>query len=155
MKHDNPQPHRDLVDRYGEVLERVASLSAPWPVDLLPAPLVRLKLALVAVARDEKSQGRAEQIGALRVGYSQLAHFVADKDQAAEDRADDKGQQGGQGQPGRPGVRAGQVGQPHGQAEHGEGDDLGYTLQFFLRIRPSLHTHAPHEHAEHVAGTEE
>ena len=35
------------------------------------------------------------------------------------------------------------------------GDDLGYAFQFFLRIRPSLHTHRVHEHAEHVAGIEE
>jgi Heavy metal binding domain len=34
------------------------------------------------------------------------------------------------------------------------GDDLGYAFEFFLRIRPSLHTHAGHEHAEHVAGME-
>src|SRR5213080_1783001 len=34
------------------------------------------------------------------------------------------------------------------------GDDLGYAFQFFLRIRPSLHNHAAHEHAEHVAGTQ-
>jgi hypothetical protein len=34
------------------------------------------------------------------------------------------------------------------------GDDLGYAFQFFLRIRPSLHTHAAHGHAEHVAGME-
>jgi len=32
------------------------------------------------------------------------------------------------------------------------GDDLGYAFQFFLRIRPSLHSHGGHEHAEHVAG---
>jgi Heavy metal binding domain len=32
------------------------------------------------------------------------------------------------------------------------GDDLGYAFQFFLRIRPSLHTHGGHEHGEHVAG---
>jgi hypothetical protein len=30
------------------------------------------------------------------------------------------------------------------------GDDLGYAFQFFLRIRPSLHTHSGHEHGEHV-----
>jgi len=30
------------------------------------------------------------------------------------------------------------------------GDDLGYAFQFFLRIRPSLHTHGGHEHGEHV-----
>ncbi len=34
------------------------------------------------------------------------------------------------------------------------GDDLGYAFQFFLRIRPSLHAHSGHEHAEHVAGME-
>jgi hypothetical protein len=34
------------------------------------------------------------------------------------------------------------------------GDDLGYAFQFFLRIRPSLHSHGAHEHAEHVAGTQ-
>jgi hypothetical protein len=34
------------------------------------------------------------------------------------------------------------------------GDDLGYAFQFFLRIRPSLHSHGGHEHAEHVAGTQ-
>jgi hypothetical protein len=35
------------------------------------------------------------------------------------------------------------------------GDDVGYAFQFFLRIRPSLHTHAPHEHSMHaVAGME-
>jgi hypothetical protein len=34
------------------------------------------------------------------------------------------------------------------------GDDLGYAFQFFLRIRPSLHSHGGHEHAEHVAGME-
>jgi len=34
------------------------------------------------------------------------------------------------------------------------GDDLGYAFQFFLRIRPSLHSHGAHEHAEHVAGME-
>jgi hypothetical protein len=34
------------------------------------------------------------------------------------------------------------------------GADLGYAFQFFLRIRPSLHSHGAHEHAEHVAGTQ-
>jgi Heavy metal binding domain len=34
------------------------------------------------------------------------------------------------------------------------GDDLGYAFQFFLRIRPSLHSHGGHEHAEYVAGAE-
>ena len=34
------------------------------------------------------------------------------------------------------------------------GDDLGYAFQFFLRIRPSLHSHGGHEHAEHAAGAE-
>jgi hypothetical protein len=34
------------------------------------------------------------------------------------------------------------------------GDDLGYAFQFFLRIRPSLHSHGAHEHSEHVAGME-
>ena len=33
-------------------------------------------------------------------------------------------------------------------------DDLGYAFQFFLRIRPSLHSHGEHDHAEHVAGME-
>src|SRR5437588_7427765 len=32
------------------------------------------------------------------------------------------------------------------------GDDLGYAFEFFLRIRPSLHAHSFHEHAQHVAG---
>ena len=35
------------------------------------------------------------------------------------------------------------------------GDDLGYAFQFFLRIRPSLHSHGVHEHSDHfVAGME-
>ena len=34
------------------------------------------------------------------------------------------------------------------------GDDLGYAFEFFLRIRPSLHSHGEHDHAEHVAGIE-
>jgi hypothetical protein len=34
------------------------------------------------------------------------------------------------------------------------GEDLGYAFQFFLRIRPSLHSHGVHEHAEHAAGME-
>jgi hypothetical protein len=34
------------------------------------------------------------------------------------------------------------------------GDDLSSAFQFFLRIRPSLHTHGAHGHAEHVAGLE-
>jgi hypothetical protein len=34
------------------------------------------------------------------------------------------------------------------------GDDLGYAFQFFLRIRPSLHTHGEHGHGEPVAGME-
>src|SRR5438093_108853 len=34
------------------------------------------------------------------------------------------------------------------------GDDLGYAFQFFLRIRPSQHSHDAHEHVEHVAGTQ-
>jgi Heavy metal binding domain len=34
------------------------------------------------------------------------------------------------------------------------GDDLGYAFEFFLRIRPSLHSHGAHEHAEQVAGME-
>jgi hypothetical protein len=34
------------------------------------------------------------------------------------------------------------------------GADLGYAFQFFLRIRPSLHSHGAHEHAERVAGTQ-
>jgi Heavy metal binding domain len=32
------------------------------------------------------------------------------------------------------------------------GDNLGYAFEFFLRIRPSLHSHTMHEHAERVAG---
>jgi hypothetical protein len=32
------------------------------------------------------------------------------------------------------------------------GDDLGYAFEFFLRIRPSLHSHGTHDQAEHVAG---
>jgi hypothetical protein len=32
------------------------------------------------------------------------------------------------------------------------GDNLGYASQFFLRIRPSLHSHGGHEQAEHVPG---
>jgi hypothetical protein len=32
------------------------------------------------------------------------------------------------------------------------GDDLGYAFQFFLRIRPSQHSHGGHDRAEHVAG---
>jgi hypothetical protein len=33
------------------------------------------------------------------------------------------------------------------------GDDLGYAFEFFLRIRPSLHSHSAHQHSEHaVAG---
>ncbi|MGE5212345.1 MAG: heavy metal-binding domain-containing protein [Nitrospirota bacterium] len=34
------------------------------------------------------------------------------------------------------------------------GDDLGYAFEFFLRIRPSLHSHGGHHHAEHIAGME-
>ena len=34
------------------------------------------------------------------------------------------------------------------------GDDLGYAFEFFLRIRPSQHSHGEHNHAEHVAGIE-
>ena len=35
------------------------------------------------------------------------------------------------------------------------GDDLGYAFEFFLRIRPSLHSHAAQEHSMHaVAGME-
>jgi len=34
------------------------------------------------------------------------------------------------------------------------GDDLGYAFQFFLRIRPSLHSHGAHEHEQQVAGME-
>ena len=35
------------------------------------------------------------------------------------------------------------------------GDDLGYAFQFFLRIRPSLHSHSAPDHSEHaVAGME-
>jgi hypothetical protein len=32
------------------------------------------------------------------------------------------------------------------------GGDLGYAFQFFLRVRPSLHSQGSHEHSEHVAG---
>jgi hypothetical protein len=34
------------------------------------------------------------------------------------------------------------------------GDGPGYGFQFFLRVRPSLHSHAGHAPAEHVAGME-
>src|SRR2546423_3697566 len=34
------------------------------------------------------------------------------------------------------------------------GDDPGYAFEFFLRIRRSLHTHAVHQHGEHIAGME-
>ena len=34
------------------------------------------------------------------------------------------------------------------------GDDLGYAFQFFLRIRPSQHSHGEHDHLEHIAGLE-
>jgi heavy metal-binding protein len=34
------------------------------------------------------------------------------------------------------------------------GDDLGYAFQFFLRIRPSLHSHGEHNHSEHATGME-
>lgn len=34
------------------------------------------------------------------------------------------------------------------------GEDFGYAFQFFLRVRPSLHTHSGSEHIEHVPGTE-
>jgi hypothetical protein len=35
------------------------------------------------------------------------------------------------------------------------GDDLSYAFQFFLRVRPSLHSHGMHEHSNHaVAGVE-
>jgi hypothetical protein len=34
------------------------------------------------------------------------------------------------------------------------GDNLGYAFEFFLRIRPSLHSHGAHEQVEHVAGME-
>src|SRR2546423_8804574 len=34
------------------------------------------------------------------------------------------------------------------------GDDLGYAFEFFLRIRPSLHSHGGYEHAEHAAEME-
>ena len=34
------------------------------------------------------------------------------------------------------------------------GNDLGYAFEFFLRIRPSLHSHGAHEHTEHVPGIE-
>jgi hypothetical protein len=32
------------------------------------------------------------------------------------------------------------------------GDGLGYAFEFFLRIRPSLHSHGEHDHAERVPG---
>jgi hypothetical protein len=38
--------------------------------------------------------------------------------------------------------------------DHYYGDDLGYAFEFFLRIRPSLHSHDVQEHYEHVAGAE-
>ena len=34
------------------------------------------------------------------------------------------------------------------------GHDLGYAFEFFLRIRPSLHSSGMHENAEYVSGTE-
>jgi hypothetical protein len=34
------------------------------------------------------------------------------------------------------------------------GDDLGYAFQFFLRIRPSLHSRGVHQHGEHISGME-
>jgi hypothetical protein len=34
------------------------------------------------------------------------------------------------------------------------GENLGYAFEFFLRIRPSLHAHGSHEHAERIAGME-
>jgi hypothetical protein len=34
------------------------------------------------------------------------------------------------------------------------GDSPGYAFEFFLRVRPSLHSHGEHEHAAHVAGME-
>jgi hypothetical protein len=34
------------------------------------------------------------------------------------------------------------------------GDGPGYAFEFFLRIRPSLHSHGAHDHAQHVAGLE-
>jgi hypothetical protein len=34
------------------------------------------------------------------------------------------------------------------------GDDLGYAFEFFLRIRPSVHSHGAHEHSTHIAGME-
>lgn len=34
------------------------------------------------------------------------------------------------------------------------GNDLGYAFEFFLRIRPSLHSHGSHEHGQQVAGME-
>jgi len=34
------------------------------------------------------------------------------------------------------------------------GDDLGYAFEFFLRFRPSQHSHGAHDHADHVAGME-
>jgi hypothetical protein len=37
---------------------------------------------------------------------------------------------------------------------HYYGDDLGYAFEFFLRIRPSLHSHGAHNHMENIAGME-
>ena len=34
------------------------------------------------------------------------------------------------------------------------GDDLGYAFQFFLRIRPSQHSHGANQHGKHIAGLE-
>jgi heavy metal-binding protein len=34
------------------------------------------------------------------------------------------------------------------------GDDLGYGFEFFLRIRPSVHSHNAHGHSGHIAGME-
>jgi hypothetical protein len=36
--------------------------------------------------------------------------------------------------------------------DHYYGNGPGYGFQFFLRVRPSLHSHGAHEHGEHIAG---
>ena len=47
------------------------------------------------------------------------------RDEAAEHRPDHERQQGREREPVRPGGLAGELGQPHGQPEHDERDDLG------------------------------
>jgi Heavy metal binding domain len=42
----------------------------------------------------------------------------------------------------------------HDSLDRYYGDDLGYAFQFFLRIRPSLHSHGTRDQSEHVAGME-